>query len=63
MFILQHNSFDISEELVKVKRDTTNTVPTEECTPPDYVFPSEEHPLTIEALFPKSIAPKVMYSA
>ena len=45
--------------MIKTKRDASNTVPTEECTPPDHVFPSEEQPLSIEALFPKSVIPKV----
>ncbi|XP_028396427.1 clustered mitochondria protein homolog [Dendronephthya gigantea] len=58
-FSVAVSGVEVEEELVKVKRDTTNTVPTEECTPPDYVFPSEEQPLTLEALFPKSVAPKV----
>jgi hypothetical protein len=51
-----------SEEVIKTKRDTNNTVPTEQCTPPDHVFPSKEQPLSTEALFPKSVVPKVKIS-
>lgn len=49
----------ISDEVIKPKRESNKAVPTEECKPPDYVFPSEEQPISLEALFPKSVAPKV----
>ncbi|CAB4040212.1 clustered mitochondria homolog, partial [Paramuricea clavata] len=58
-FSVAVSGVEVEEEVIKTKRDTNNTVPTEECTPPDHVFPSEEQPLSIGALFPKSVAPKV----
>lgn len=47
------------DEVVKIKRDNSSTIPTEECTPPSYIFPSEEQSLIIEPLFPKDFTPKV----
>ena len=48
-----------SEDLIKSKHDSSAAIPTEECTPPSFVFLSEEQPATVEPLFPKDVAPKV----
>lgn len=58
-FSVAVSGVDVEEEVVKIKRDNSATIPTEECTPPPYVLLSEEQPLTFDPLFPKDVTPKI----
>ncbi|XP_046840986.1 clustered mitochondria protein homolog [Xenia sp. Carnegie-2017] len=60
-FYVAVSGMELEEEVqvLKQKRDNVNALPTDECKPPDYVFPSDEIPLSVNALFPKSLTTKV----